>query len=59
MCFNKSKVTCSVPEGIYYEIFSTNVFFFISSPERNKYIKWLMFFQTLTFLVPPYESADN
>ena len=58
MCFNKSRVTCSVPEGIYNEIFSTNVFF-ISSPERNKYIKWLIYFQTLTFLVPPYDSAGS
>ena len=31
ICFNKSRVTCSVPEGIYYEIFSTNVFFYIFS----------------------------
>ena len=45
--------------GINYKTLSSNVIFMISSPKRNKQIQWLMFFQTLAFLVTLYDSGGE
>ena len=39
----------NVPVGINYKTQIVVMFFMRSSPKRNKYIKWLMFFVTLAF----------